>query len=238
MSFPRKRESRRERKEQKLSMKQWNKTFKRHGKVFLKLQEDISWIVKEFKNHKVKKVLDLGCGTGRHVVYLAKKGFDVYGMDIAEEGISQAKQWLKSGELNANLKIGSIYKRLSYKNNFFDAVISTQTIHHQRLENIRKTIHEISRILKKGGFIFITVRKRKFRAFYPAGTIIEKYGKQRVNYKVIAPNTYVPISGDEKGLVHYLFNKKIIKKEFSNFELKIWADKEVIHYCLLGKIKK
>ena len=219
-------------------MKQWNKTFKKYGKVFLKPQEDIPWVVKEFKKYKVKRVLDLGCGTGRHIVYLAKKDFDVFGVDIAEEGIRQAKQWVKNEELNANFKISSIYKKLPYKNNFFDAVISTQIIHHQRLENIRKIIHEIARILKPGGFIFITVRKRKFRKFYFAGEIIEKYGKQKVNYKVIAPNTYVPVSGYEKGLVYYLFNKKIIKQEFKNFKLKIWVDREARHYCFLGRLKK
>lgn len=220
-------------------MKQWNKIFKKHGKVFLKPQEDISRIVKEFKKHKFKRILDLGCGTGRHLVYLAKKGFEVYGIDIAEEGIRQTKQCLKREKLHVNLKIGSIYKRLLYKNDFFDAVISTLTIHHQKIENIRKTIREIERILKPGGFVFITVRKRKFSKFYPAGAIIEKHGSQKTKYKVIAPNTYVPLSGGEKGLVHYLFNKKTIKKEFKNFKLdKIWTDLEKRHYCFWGKLKK
>lgn len=218
-------------------MKQWNKIFKERGKVFLKPQEDMSGVTKEFKKHKLKRILDLGCGTGRHSVYLAKKGFDVYGIDIAEEGIKQARQWLKGEGLNANLKIGSIYEKLPYKNDFFDAVISTYTIHHQKIENIRKTIQEIERILKPGGFIFINVRRRKFRKFYPAGKIIEKYGKQKTDYKVIAPNTYVPVSGGEKGLIHYLFNKKTIKQEFKNFELKIWVDKKARHYCFLGELK-
>lgn len=216
-------------------MKQWDKIFKKYGKVFLNPQEDLPWIIKKYK---AKRVLDLGCGTGRHIVYLAKKGFDVYGIDNAKTGIKQTRQWLKSKQLNANLKIGSIYKRLPYKNDFFDAIISTQSIHHQRIENIRKTIHEIERILKPAGFVFITVRKRKFRKFYHLGKIIEKYGKQKTDYKVIAPNTYIPVSGDEKQLIHYLFNKKTLLKEFKNFKLKIWVDKEARHYCFLGKFKK
>ncbi|MCX6723403.1 MAG: class I SAM-dependent methyltransferase [Candidatus Staskawiczbacteria bacterium] len=219
-------------------MKQWNEIYKENGKVFFEPQEDMPGMVKEFKKHKVKKILDLGCGTGRHSVYLAKKGFEVYGIDIAEEGIRQAKQWLKSEKLKANLKIGSIYERLPYENDFFDAIISTYTIHHQRIEKIRKAIQEIERILKPGGFIFINARKRKFRKFYLAGTIIEKYGHQKTNYKVIAPHTYVPVSGGEKGLIHYLFNKKSIKKEFKNFKPKTWVDKKGRHYCFLGKLKK
>ena len=89
-------------------MKQWDKIFKRYGKVFLKAQENIVKIVKLFKKYDVKKVLDLGCGTGRHVVYLAKNNFNVYGIDIAEEGIKMTKEWLKKEKLRANLKVGSI----------------------------------------------------------------------------------------------------------------------------------
>ncbi|MDD4900656.1 MAG: class I SAM-dependent methyltransferase [Patescibacteria group bacterium] len=219
-------------------MKQWDKAFKKYGRVFLKPQEDMLSVVKEFKKHGTNRVLDLGCGTGRHLVYLAKQGFDVYGIDIAAEGIRQAKQWLKSENLKASLKIGSIYQRLPYNDNFFDAIISTLTIHHQKIENIRKAICEIERILKPGGFIFINVRKRKFRKFYSAGEIVEKYGGQKTNYKVIAPNTYVPVSGDEQGLTHYLFNKKTINKEFRNFKPEIWVDKKARHYCFFGRLKK
>lgn len=218
-------------------MKQWNKIFKKNGKVFLKPQEDMFKAAEEFKGHKIKKVLDLGCGTGRHLVYLAKKGFEVYGIDIAEEGIKQAKQWLKSEKLNANLKIGSIYKRLPYEDGFFDAVISTYTIHHQKIENIRKTIREIERILKPGGLIFVTFRKRKFRKFYPGLTIIERHGQQKVNYRVIGPRTYAPTEGGEKGLIHYLFNKELIRKEFKHFEInELWVSPNGRHYYLAAQL--
>jgi len=219
-------------------MKQWNKIFKKYGKVFLKPQEDMVKILKLFKKRNVSKVLDLGCGTGRHTIYFAKKKFDVYGIDIAEEGIEIIKKWLKKEGLKANLEVGSIYKKLPYKDSFFDAVISTNTIHHEKIKNIRKVIWEIERVLKPNGLIFITVRKRKFRKFYPKFTIIEKYGKQKSKYKVIEPRTYVPIEGGEKGLIHYLFNKELIRKEFNNFKIhNIWADSTKRHYCFLAELK-
>ncbi len=219
-------------------MKQWNKIFKKYGKVFLKPQEDISKIVNLFKKHGVKKVLDLGCGTGRHTICFAKRNFDVYGIDIAEEGIEITKKWLKKERLQANLKVGSIYKRLPYKDNFFDAIVSTNTIHHEKIKNIRKTIQEIERVLKPKGLIFITVRKRKFKKFYPKLAIIEKYGKQKSKYKVIESRTYMPIEGGEKGLIHYLFNKGLIRKEFKNFKIyDIWVDSVGRHYCFLAELK-
>ena len=219
-------------------MKQWNKVFKQSGKVFTKIEEDLPKIVRIFKKQNIKKVLDLGCGSGRHTVYLVKNDFNVYGIDIAEEGIKIAKGWLKKEGLRADFKIGSIYKKLPYKDNFFDAVISTNVIHHARIKDIRKAIQEIERVLKPRGLIFITVRKRKFKKFWPKDTIIEKYGKQRTRYKVIELRTYTPIEGGEKGLIHYLFNKELIRKEFKNFKIKdIWTDSNKRHYCFLGELK-
>ncbi len=218
--------------------KQWNEIFEQYGKVFTKIQEDLPKIVKIFKKHGVKKILDLGCGSGRHTVYLAKRGFQVYGVDISKEGIKITKEWIKKEKLRANLKIGSIYRKLPYQDNFFDAIISTNTIHHAKIETIRKAIQEIERVLKPKGLIFITIRKRKFRKFWPKYTIIEKYGKQKARYKVIGPRMYTPIAGGEKGLIHYLFNKELIRKEFKNFKIyDIWIDSSGRHYCFLGELK-
>jgi len=221
-------------------MKQWNKIFEEKGRVFMKPKKEIIEAAEIFKKRGVKRILDLGCGTGRHVVYLAKNGFDVYGYDIAEEEIRQTKEWLKEEGLKANFKIGSIYERLPYKDDFFDAVISTHTIHHGKIENIKKAIKEIERVLKPGGIIFINLRKRRIRKYDPERPIIiERHGKQKVSYKIIAIRTYTPIEGGEKGLSHYLFDKKGIKKEFKAFKIqRIWTSDSGRHYCLLGEVKK
>lgn len=220
-------------------MKQWNKIFEEKGRVFLEPKNEIIKIAKIFKKSGVKKVLDLGCGSGRHVVYLAKNGFDVYGFDIAEEGIKLAKEWLKDEHLKASFKIGSIYEKLPYKDDFFDAIISTHAIHHGKIEDVRKAIAEVKRVLKPGGLIFINLRKRRIRKFDLKNRIIEKYGHQKVSYKMIAPRTYAPIEGGEKGLPHYLFDKKGIRKEFRAFKIhKIWTSDSGRHYCLLGEVKK
>ena len=219
-------------------MKQWDKIFKWHGKVFEKPQGDMPKIAKLFRKKGVKRVLDLGCGSGRHTVYLAKNGFEVYGIDVAPSGIKMTKEWLKKEKLKANLKVGNIYKKLPYRNNFFDAVVSTQTIHHERIEDIRKAIKEVERILKPRGLIFMSVRKRKLGKAWEKGAIIEKYGLQRSRYKVIGHRTYIPIERGEKGLTHYLFNKELIRKEFKKFRPNIWIDPNGRHYCFSGELKK
>lgn len=205
--------------------KQWDKIFRKYGKVFNQIQEDIPKIVKLFKERGAKKILDLGCGTGRHTVYLAKKGFRVYGIDNSPAGIRINKDWLKKEKLKANLKIGDIYKKLPYKDKFFDVVISIQVIHHAKIRTIRKAIKEIERVLKPNGLIFITIRKKKQM-------------RGRAKYKMIASRACIPVEGEEKGLIHYLFNKELLRKEFRDFKIyNIWIDFKKIHYCLFGELK-
>ncbi|MFA5926525.1 MAG: class I SAM-dependent methyltransferase [Parcubacteria group bacterium] len=219
-------------------MKQWNEAFKKDGRIFFDPQEDMAEIVRVFKKNKVKRVLDLGSGTGRHLVYLAKKGFDVYGIDIADEGIKLSRKWLKAENLKANLKVGSIHERLPYKNNFFDAVISTQAFHHERIKKVRKGIQEIERVLKPGGMVFMTFFRRILKSSVP-GTIIKKRKWQKADYMIIEPRTYVPIEGYEKGLAHYIFNKREIKKEFHSFKIHdTWVDSNKRHICFLGELKQ
>jgi ubiquinone/menaquinone biosynthesis C-methylase UbiE len=203
---------------------QWNEVFKKEGRFFVEPQEDMPRIVRLFKRHGVEKVLDLGCGSGRHTVYLARHGFSVYGLDVSPEGVRLAKEWLRKEGLSAKFKFGSIYEKLPYRTNFFDAVISTQTLHHARIEDIRKTIKEMERVLKPGGFIFVTLQR-----------IVLKW---HAKVKFVAPRTYVPSAGNEKGLPHYMFGKKSIKKEFGHFKIpKIWFNADKRHCCFVGQLK-
>ena len=227
-------------------MKQWNEIFKEKGKVFLKPHDDVPKIVKIFKKKSIKKVLDLGCGSGRHTVYLAKNGFDVYGFDIAPVGIEMTKDWLKQEGLEAKLKSGSIFEKLPYKNNFFDGIVSTSTINHAKIEDIRKLIKEIERILKPGGLIFMTVMQKGRLRNWKINSVKQEIfcGDDGVSiiknkYKIIAPRTYVYLDGWEKGLIHYVFNKNIVRKEFKNFNIPdIWLSPNKRHDCFLGELKK
>jgi ubiquinone/menaquinone biosynthesis C-methylase UbiE len=206
----------------------WNKEFKNKGLIFTEPDKNLIQIAKIFWKKGVKRILDLGCGSGRHVIFLAKKDFKVYGIDIAKYGIKLAKEWLKKEKLRANLKVGDIHKKLPYPTNFFDAIISIKVLNHGKIEQIRKCIREIERVLKPNGLIFLKVAKPLPKKKIPKEKL---YG-----IKWIAPRTYIILGGPEKGLPHYRFNKKILLKEFKSFKvLRFWIDEENC-YCLLGQL--
>lgn len=201
----------------------WDEIYKESG-TLSSIDKNMPKIVKVLKERNAKKVLDLGYGSGRHTVYLAKQGFEVSGIDISEEGLKIATYWLKEKSLFANLVLGSIYEPLPYKDSSFDAVICIRTLNHARIKTIRKTIKEIKRVLKPKGLIFITTRKK-----------VPK--KQRLPFKEIDSHTYIPLEGKEKGIVHYLFTRETLRKEFKCFKVNIWVDSRNGYYCLLGELK-
>jgi SAM-dependent methyltransferase len=101
------------------------------------------------KNPKAK-LLDLGCDNGSVTLRFAKKvkTKQLYGVEIVEERIKIAK---KNG-----LKIQKydLEKKLGYKDNEFDVVVSNQVIEH--LRDTDTFMSEIYRILKPGGYVIIS----------------------------------------------------------------------------------
>lgn len=212
----------------------WNKIYKAGAKNYSyydlqKPHEDMPFIAQFFKEQKAEKILDLGCGSGRNALFLAKNGFKVWGIDNAQEGLNTLKNSAQKSGANIELTCADIYKKLPYKDNSFDAVISLQVLQHNKRSQIQNTINELQRVLKPNGFLFITVCGR--------------YSEGKTRYclvktaKKIAENTYVPTIGDETGLIHFIYNKKLLLKDFKNFKkIKIWKDSKD-YYALLAQEK-
>lgn len=184
-------------------MKHWQQIFKREGRVFQEPHKDIPQFIEILRQIGANNVLDLGCGTGRHTIALARSGFRVCGIDISEEGIRQTEEWLRQESLEAALKVRDIYKRLPYKEDFFDGVISTAVLHHARVSKIKKLIREIERVMKPGGVLIVEVPKEK----------------DPQTHKETEPGTFVPLVGPEKGLPHHVFTEEELKEFFHNFEI-------------------
>jgi SAM-dependent methyltransferase len=169
-----------------------------------------------------RRVLDLGSGTGRHTVFLARQGFEVYGLDLSASGLEQTQAWLAERGLSATLTLGDVYAPLPYADDFFDAVISVQVIHHAPLNVIEQAVAEIERALRPGGLVFITVPTIK---------------RQAEHFEEVAPNTYLPLDGEEKGLIHYFFSEAQMRQTFSHFDILDLHYDATEHLCLLGALQ-
>lgn len=98
---------------------------------------------------KNKKVLDLGCGSGRYSYALKKLGAkEVTGVDIDTDFAKNA------GIEGINFIEGSVDK-IPFEDNSFDFVFCNGVLHHTN--HIKEGIKEISRVLKKNGYAWIYV---------------------------------------------------------------------------------
>ena len=103
-------------------------------------------VVSIFKETGCSKILDLGCGSGRHLIHLTREGFHVVGMDISPTALHLTHEWIQQEQCETPLILADMRETLPLKDSSIDGVFSTQVIHHARINEIRRTIHEIFRI--------------------------------------------------------------------------------------------
>ncbi len=108
----------------------------------------------EFKKFNSLKTLEIGVGLGSDHMMLAKNGAILSGVDFTERAIAHTKRRFKLLDLNSELQIGDA-ENLPYKDKSFDSIYSWGVIHHS--PNTQKSINEIYRVLKKGGFAKIMI---------------------------------------------------------------------------------
>jgi SAM-dependent methyltransferase len=53
---------------------------------------EVEFIEKELGGDRAKRILDVGCGTGRHDIELAKRGYRVTGIDLSESQLARARE--------------------------------------------------------------------------------------------------------------------------------------------------
>ncbi len=80
-------------------MKRWYESFfENYGNTYEKepytkgTKGECDFIEKEVGYKKGIKILDIGCGTGRHAVELATRGYQVTGVDLSDSMIQKARQ--------------------------------------------------------------------------------------------------------------------------------------------------
>lgn len=133
----------------------------------------IAYFFRQFKQRKGLKCLDLGCGTGRHAIFLAREGCRVYAIDISKKAIALASNWAKNEGLENNISFqtGNAIN-LPYQNEYFDFVLESSALEHNTTQDIVLILKDIHRVLKKGGKLLSTVPGRD-NYLYGSGHYIE-----------------------------------------------------------------
>jgi SAM-dependent methyltransferase len=171
---------------------------------------EVDFFEKEISFNKSVEILDIGCGTGRHSLELARRGYKVTGIDLSEAQINKAKSVAEKEKLKIEFQIKDA--RDFNFNGFFDFAImicegafplmETDEMNYSILKNAFSS-------LKKGGKLIFTTLNGLYPLFHSvkdfvnSGTVQGQYGD--INFNLMTFRDYsVYETEDDKG------NKKVL----------------------------
>lgn len=182
---------------------EWDRIYKDQGEVQFDVLPTVIVAADVFKKYGCKTIMDLGCGTGRHSIYLAKQGFKVYATDISETGLKITKS--KAEKLNlSNIEVKRHDMRdIPFADNSFDGILCVWTTGHGTLDDSRKSTNEMHRVLKANGIAVID-----YVSIYDGN-----YGKG----KEIEKDTFINNVEGEEDIPHHYSTIEELKELYSSF---------------------
>lgn len=133
---------------------------------------ECDFIESELKLKKSLKILDVGCGTGRHAIELTKRGYAVTGIDLSETQLKRAKEKAASNNLKIDFQQQDA-RNLTFNNEFDVAIMlceggfplmETDEMNYAILKSVTKSLKE------KCKFIFTTLN-----GLFPLYHSVEKF---------------------------------------------------------------
>ena len=108
------------------------------------------------------KILDVGCGDGRHLPFFQSLGMDSYGVEIDANSVETLNQQLtKLGLKENSVKLGSC-ANLPFYDEYFDYVISWNSSYYMSHDSssFETNITEMTRVLKPAGWVILSIPKK------------------------------------------------------------------------------
>lgn len=182
----------------------WEKVFSERDWGRYPPEELIRFVARHYfkaADRKQVRIVEIGCGTGANVWFLAREGFSAYGMDGSKTAIEKAGRRMKEEGISADLRTGDVIALDSlYPDTKFDAVIDVACLVHNRFPAVKTMMQQIQKILKPGGRVF-SMMFAEGAWGYGRGTEVE-------------PGTFVgidqgPLHG--MGLVHFFSEADLVE---------------------------
>jgi SAM-dependent methyltransferase len=125
-------------------------------------------------DRKKVHLLEVGCGPGANVWFMAREGFTVSGIDGSSTAIKQADERLAREGLTADLRVGD-YSTIPWPDSSFDGVVENVSLYCNRWDAVKRALCEIRRVLKPGA-LFLSSFFTDRTWGYGRGTVVEPDG--------------------------------------------------------------
>jgi ubiquinone/menaquinone biosynthesis C-methylase UbiE len=165
--------------------------------------------VLDFLKGRSGRVLDLGCGSGRHSPLNLKMedGLEFYGVDFSSELLRLAE-----GKGYVELKKGKVFE-IPHEDGFFDYVVFSRVLHCvDSVERRQRSLEEVYRVLRGGGEALVT-----------------SWGRGQKRLKNVEKETEIPWSCDGEKFMRYtyVYDAEELRRELEDVGfrvLKEWED--------------
>lgn len=189
-------------------------------------EELIRFIAKHYYRYKPKKrqeikMLELGCGGGCNLWYLAREGFDVYGVEISKKAVGIARRRLKKENLKAYLQSADFTVDLDFSDNFFDCVIDNLSLCFNREGAIISCLKNVHRVLKNKGRIFSMTISDRSNMFNLSSRL------EKNTYRNISETSETKSRTNTYDSITTMFNRRYIRFLYKEANLKVCE----INYC-------
>lgn len=164
---------------------------------------------------KYGSALDLGCGVGRHALFLAKHGFRVTAVDERTEVLAALKELARLQKLPITVRRGDAAAFSSSKK--FDMVLSTMVLHFLPESAQRRAITLMQRLTKAGGVNVISSYTNKNRNgtrphLIRAGLLKQSYARSGWNIRYHEERLSDPMPDSSGKTVRYWIAEIIAEK--------------------------
>jgi SAM-dependent methyltransferase len=154
-----------------------------------------------------RRVLDAGCGAGRHLLPLALEGFEVWGVDRDLAVLEGLQKKLRESETRAHL-VQADLGRLPFPGPCFHLVVSINVINHGYARTFQDYCRELHRVLLPGGHLFIYVSPLEFAELVRLPQTRE-----------LEPGTLVNIATPDGSMIHHFPTPEEIQGQFPAYRL-------------------
>lgn len=97
------------------------------------------------------RAIELGCGTGNYVVYLARRGFDATGVDISDAAIEIARRTAAEKGATCTFLVADVLGDLGEIRDTFDFAFDWELLHHIFPPDRGKYVGNVHRLLRPQG---------------------------------------------------------------------------------------
>lgn len=131
---------------------------------WLKPEPAVEALAPLLRERGFERVLDVGCGLGRHAQFLASQGFQCVGSDASEAGLDYARAQAAAAGLHVEYRAAPFYE-LPFADSAFDAIVAWNVIYHGDRDLAQRAVDEFRRVLAPTGLYLGTMLSTRNRGY-------------------------------------------------------------------------